>query len=85
MRHFDEFGMPYVREDYKFKDCLTYNKDLKAEVRIVLAGETGAGKTSAVINYMEERFFNEYNVTEPPADVYRHEKNVSGIKLNIEI
>ena len=81
----DEFRMPKVRKDYAFIDCLKYNEELKDDIRIVLVGDTGNGKTSAIVNYMENRFFNEYKVTVATSDVYRERKNVLGVELNIEI
>ena len=64
--------------------CLKYDPSKGDKIRIVLAGDTGTGKTCAIINYMENRFNDEY-VPSLVLDVRKARKVVHEIAFRIEI
>ena len=77
--------MPRVRNDYKFSECLTYDKNKGDRIRIVMVGVTGAGKTSAIINYLDNSFYEKYVPSHFIIDVREKRKNVFDIAFLIEI
>ena len=52
--------MPKIRPDYKFR-----NLPVNAEVKVVVCGASNAGKTQAILRYMQNNWVELSTPTEP--------------------